>query len=703
MKKVIVVALLAFLASQFWSGYPMASAQDPLPATGQTLCFEDYVSEAPNPQITAEPTDCFTGDCPGQDGLYQAGCLNDANRFILHLGPNGVLENPDPGDPDRDPVDFDDTVTDKCTGLMWQAYTADVSGDGIFKRGFGSGPSDDRVLWCEALDYCENLSFAGFSDWRLPNIHEAQSLIEHGLSFPPRESAEPMIHPTKFHIVTPDRSLRAYWTSTHVPRKDESLTVPILECEGCSGGTGYEVGDLLDVDGGILSGDGSGIAATFTVAVVDFGVPGGAGAVTWAPHGVQGNPGKYSETPANPATTTSRRPIPGSPGQFGPGGSGAVLEVEYNPPRIAYFIDHHWGTVGIWDGAEHDVRNGIWVRAVRSVTAGAGAGGGGAIQGRAGGDGAERGGGAGPPCTDDAVDVNGDGSRDLSDAIYLLAWLFQGGLIPAPFCTEPGPKELGCAREKGNTNGDEARDLSDVVWLLAFLFQGGPEPVPICGGGGVETVCDDNLDNDEDGDTDCADSDCSVAPNCLGATGVLPDTNQTACQDENGEVIDCANVGACAGQDSLTDNGCANDENRFVDNGDGTVLDTCTGLLWLQGMNVGGGAPFFLPPSWCAAMDICENLLDGEAGFNDWRLPNIRELHSIMDYGRARPAWDTQLWHPGAPHTFETNRLWSSTSWDSDPDLAYAISLKHGTVAWRTKTETGGISGNWTPLAVRTP
>ncbi len=42
--------------------------------------------------------------------------------------------------------------------------------------------------------------------------------------------------------------------------------------------------------------------------------------------------------------------------------------------------------------------------------------------------------------------------------------------------------------------------------------------------------CDDGVDNDQDGDTDCADSDCSVAPNCLGPTGLLPDTSQTACQ-----------------------------------------------------------------------------------------------------------------------------------------------------------------------------
>jgi hypothetical protein len=68
-----------------------------------------------------------------------------------------------------------------------------------------------------------------------------------------------------------------------------------------------------------------------------------------------------------------------------------------------------------------------------------------------------------------------------------------------------------CANQNGDNNGDGARDLSDAVYLLTFLFQGGPAPVAICPDlGGPETNCNDGVDNDEDGDADCSDADCQT-------------------------------------------------------------------------------------------------------------------------------------------------------------------------------------------------
>jgi hypothetical protein len=66
--------------------------------------------------------------------------------------------------------------------------------------------------------------------------------------------------------------------------------------------------------------------------------------------------------------------------------------------------------------------------------------------------------------------------------------------------------------------------------------------------------------------------------------------------------------------------------NRFIDNGDGTVTDEATGLTWQksdggQGMN------------WKDALAYAESLQLG--GRNDWRLPNAKELQSIVDYTRA--------------------------------------------------------------------
>ena len=122
---------------------------------------------------------------------------------------------------------------------------------------------------------------------------------------------------------------------------------------------------------------------------------------------------------------------------------------------------------------------------------------------------------AGPSCANENGEVNGDGGIDLSDAIYSLAFFFQGGGAPVPFCVAAGPKQAGCAEENGDTNGDGDGDLSDVIYSLAFLFQGGPTLVPKCQGGPeVEMNCNDNLDNDMDGLTDCFDDDCDVHPFC---------------------------------------------------------------------------------------------------------------------------------------------------------------------------------------------
>lgn len=66
--------------------------------------------------------------------------------------------------------------------------------------------------------------------------------------------------------------------------------------------------------------------------------------------------------------------------------------------------------------------------------------------------------------------------------------------------------------------------------------------------------------------------------------------------------------------------------NDFIDNNNGTVTDNITGLTWQQTDN-GRGI------EWPEALDYCENL--DLAGYQDWRLPNIKELQYIVDYSRS--------------------------------------------------------------------
>jgi len=186
-------------------------------------------------------------------------------------------------------------------------------------------------------------------------------------------------------------------------------------------------------------------------------------------------------------------------------------------------------------------------------------------------------------------------------------------------------------------NADGAVDVTDALHLLSWLFIGGSKPLI------------------------CLDSNGSA-----GGPSALPDTGQTTCYSQSGDVVDCASD-TCAGQDGRYATGCSSD-GRFIDNGDGTVTDNCTGLMWQK---VTGNRERGL--DWCSALDYCESL--ELAGHNDWRLPNLRELQSIVDYGRIGPSIDPVF--DSAPFIY-----WSSTSLANGPGLAWDVSFSDGLVSW---------------------
>lgn len=83
----------------------------------------------------------------------------------------------------------------------------------------------------------------------------------------------------------------------------------------------------------------------------------------------------------------------------------------------------------------------------------------------------------------------------------------------------------------------------------------------------------------------------------------------------------------------------------FVDNGDGTVTDNETGLIWQKADNG-------IPRNWLEALDYAESL--DLAGCNTWRLPNIKELRSIVDRSQNDPAIDPIF-------SAQSDKYWSST------------------------------------------
>jgi hypothetical protein len=69
--------------------------------------------------------------------------------------------------------------------------------------------------------------------------------------------------------------------------------------------------------------------------------------------------------------------------------------------------------------------------------------------------------------------------------------------------------------------------------------------------------------------------------------------------------------------------------NSFVDNGDGTITDSATGLMWSQN-DSGTGLNWEAALAWVQTQNAASFL-----GYNDWRLPNAKELQSIVDYTRS--------------------------------------------------------------------
>lgn len=95
------------------------------------------------------------------------------------------------------------------------------------------------------------------------------------------------------------------------------------------------------------------------------------------------------------------------------------------------------------------------------------------------------------------------------------------------------------------------------------------------------------------------------------------------------------------------------------DHGDGTVTDSGTLLMWQQGESS--------LMTWEAALTYCEELT--LAGFNDWRLPNRKELLSLLDDTRHWPSLNTTMF-PNA-----TTYYWSSTTYVRNASLAWHMNF----------------------------
>ena len=158
----------------------------------------------------------------------------------------------------------------------------------------------------------------------------------------------------------------------------------------------------------------------------------------------------------------------------------------------------------------------------------------------------------------------------------------------------------------------------------------------------------------------------------------VPATGALVCSSADGTIIDCAGTG----QDAEYQLGLTTGEfPRFTDNGKGVVLDNLTGLVWAKNADCFGRRTWMEALSLAGEVSDVNCVADGsEAG--DWRLPNIKELHSLVDYGRAFPAINVD--HPFAD---VEAYYWSSTTSVAEPEEAWTWWPGTGLVGSQPKTQ----------------
>ena len=150
----------------------------------------------------------------------------------------------------------------------------------------------------------------------------------------------------------------------------------------------------------------------------------------------------------------------------------------------------------------------------------------------------------------------------------------------------------------------------------------------------------------------------------------LPETGQTTCIDATGAAIACANTR----QDGDRRAGVAWPNPRFTVDGTGNcITDNLTGLMWAR--QDGGFRTWQLGLDFANSLDLC--------GFTDWRMPNRKELLSLVNYGAGNIG--VELLNNGFTFQMESN-LWSSSSVAGSAAEAWTLIVLPGVLSQGPKS-----------------
>ncbi|MGB8297967.1 MAG: DUF1566 domain-containing protein [Polyangia bacterium] len=103
----------------------------------------------------------------------------------------------------------------------------------------------------------------------------------------------------------------------------------------------------------------------------------------------------------------------------------------------------------------------------------------------------------------------------------------------------------------------------------------------------------------------------------------------------------------------------------YTDNGDGTVTDTVTGLMWQKAVSATATYTLAQAVAYCPTLTL--------AGHSDWRLPSLVELFSIVDAGQSNPSING-TYFPSTP----ANWFWSSSPVAGSPSYPWVVDFYLG-------------------------